>query len=103
MKTHSILISIALLLAVSTLAAAQVSMVTCKTSSSNKTSCLECNNHYHLHEGQCYVDIPSCISYVFGNICRQCKNGLILVNNECCDRVCMSKIYNEEQHDSKVA
>ena len=78
-------------------------MVTCKQAAHGNRTCLQCNPNYHLHEGQCYVNIASCISYIFGSICRQCSSGLILVNNECCDSVCMSKIYNEEQHDSKVA
>lgn len=45
---------------------------TCVKFTSDKESCLECVPHYHLFEGQCYIDIHGCNNYVFGNICRKC-------------------------------
>jgi hypothetical protein len=81
----------------------QVSTVTCKSPSEDSSFCKECRDFYHLYEGQCYINILGCENYVFGNICRKCQKGFILVNNECCDRVCMSKVYNEEHHAAKVA
>jgi hypothetical protein len=59
---------------------------------------MQCRDHFHLHEGLCYVDIMGCEEYVHGNICRKCSNGYILVNNECCDKMCMSKIYLKLQN-----
>lgn len=45
---------------------------TCSRFTSDRESCLECVPHYHLFEGQCFVDINGCKEYVFGNICRSC-------------------------------
>lgn len=81
----------------------QVSPVTCKSPSQDGSFCKECRDYYHLYEGQCFINILGCENYVFGNICRKCEKGFILVNNECCDRVCMSKVYREEHHASQVA
>ena len=50
-----------------------------------------------MFEGQCYIDIHGCSQYVFGNICRKCEQGFILVNNECCDKHCMAKIFKNYQ------
>jgi hypothetical protein len=36
--------------------------------------------------------------YVSGNICRKCGNGFILVNNECCDKTCLNKVYLKLQN-----
>jgi len=74
---------------------------TCVKFTSDKESCLECVPHYHLFEGQCYIDIHGCSNYVFGNICRKCEAGFILVNNECCDKHCMSKIFKNYEQASE--
>jgi len=71
---------------------AAVNLLTCTTPSKDDSFCLQCISHYHLFNGNCYMDITGCQDYFDGNICRKCQNGYILVNNECCDRVCMSKI-----------
>lgn len=92
------LLTILLLLALLPAFDAQVNQATCLTPASDALSCLECRSHYHLHEGICFVDILGCEEYVYGNICRKCSNGYILVNNECCDRVCMSKAYMQLQN-----
>lgn len=88
----------------------QVSVATClKPKDKDNSSCLECRDHYHLYEGNCYINIMGCEEYVFGNICRKCASGYILVNNECCDRNCMSKVYLklqnsiENQHNQQEA
>lgn len=81
----------------------EVSPITCRKASADKSSCIECRDFYHMYEGRCYVNILGCETYVFGNICRKCAKGFILVNNECCDRACMRRIYNEEHHESQVS
>ena len=40
------------------------------------------------------------MEYVFGNICRTCENGFILVNNECCDKHCMARIFKNYEEES---
>lgn len=44
------------------------------------------------------MDILGCEQYVSGNICRKCTNGYILVNNECCDKACLNKVYLKLQN-----
>lgn len=68
---------------------------TCARFTSDQESCLECVANFHLFEGRCYVNIHGCVEYVLGNICRRCDAGFILVNNECCDKHCMARIFRE--------
>lgn len=78
----------------------QESVGTCIRFTSDKNACLECIDHYHLFEGKCYVNIHGCVDYVFGNICRSCEKGFILVNNECCDKHCMARIFKNYEEES---
>ena len=103
MKQTQILLFVLILFTLSKVITSEASLVTCKTPSADQASCLACRDFYHLYEGQCFVNILGCKSYVFGNICRKCAKGFILVNNECCDRACMHRIYNEEHADMKTS
>ena len=47
------------------------------------------------------MDILGCVEYQFGNICHQCDKNYILVNNLCCDMVCMSKIFSKFKKEVK--
>lgn len=72
----------------------------CQKFSLDGQKCQVCVQHFHLYEGNCYVDILGCQSYIFGNICHQCENGYILINNLCCDHNCLAKLF--KRHDSKT-
>ena len=74
---------------------------TCRRFTSDHESCLECVANFHQFEGKCYLDIHGCSEYVFGNICRRCEAGYILVNNECCDKHCMQRIFRNYQEESQ--
>ena len=76
---------------------------TCLRFTSDHESCLECIENFHLFEGKCYLDIHGCSEYVFGNICRRCETGYILVNNECCDKHCMGRIFKNYQEEGMEA
>lgn len=64
----------------------------CLQRHSDGWSCLRCRENYHLFEGRCFIDILGCSEYHDGNICRQCDSHYMLVNNLCCDAVCLQKI-----------
>ena len=64
----------------------------CVQLNSDGWSCAQCRSNYHLFEGRCYIDILGCTNYYGGNICQQCDNGYMLVNNLCCDQICLAKI-----------
>lgn len=81
MKLSTVCLFVCVLLGVWGQVRAEVSPATCRSPSQDRSFCLECRDFYHLYEGQCYIDILGCESYVFGNICRKCQKGFILVNN----------------------
>ena len=66
----------------------------CVQRHSDGWSCLKCRDNYHLFEGKCYIDILGCTEYHDGSICKQCEANYMLVNNLCCDPVCLSKIFS---------
>ena len=43
------------------------------------------------------MKILGCIEYHEGSICKQCESNYMLVNNLCCDPVCLSKIFSTNQ------
>jgi hypothetical protein len=98
MKVRELLILLSVLLAVLPGGRAQVNLATCLRFGADQSSCVECKDNYHLYGGVCYVDILGCGEYMSGNICRKCENGYILVNNECCDRACLNKVYLKLQN-----
>jgi len=65
----------------------------CLQRHSNGVTCLKCRDNYHLFEGHCFIDILGCTEYYEGNICKQCDNNYMLVNNLCCDANCLAKIF----------
>lgn len=73
----------------------------CLTMDSTTKLCTTCRDHYHLWSGVCYIDILGCEDYLNGNICRKCENGFILVNNQCCDKLCMNKAFLQLQNSIK--
>ena len=102
MKNITVFVSVLLILGLVPASVAQGSEVssqglhgTCLKFSLDRSQCNECVNIFHLYEGECYMNIHGCTEYVFGNICRQCEAGYILVNNECCDRHCMERIFGQ--------
>lgn len=103
MKATTVLLFAVIMLALCVQTYSETSLVTCQKPSQDKSTCLKCRNFYHLFEGQCFINILGCENYIFGNICKRCAKGFILVNNECCDRACMRRIYNEEHHETQVA
>lgn len=90
------------ILLISYAVANSVSVGSCVTYSSDGQSCTECIPNYHLFDGNCYVDILGCTDYQFGNICHQCADEYILVNNLCCDMICMSKIFSKFKASTKI-
>ena len=74
----------------------------CVRLNSDGWSCAECRANYHLFEGRCYIDILGCTDYYSGNICQQCENGYMLVNNLCCDEICLAKILSTGSGDSII-
>lgn len=46
------------------------------------SECMRCQNGYHLENGVCYQNIPSCVSYV-RNLCIECRTFSLLVENKC--------------------
>lgn len=89
------LLLVACLLLVGTQA---ITIGSCNKYSLDGQKCEECVEHFHLYEGVCYVDILGCESYTFGNICHSCENEYILVNNLCCDHICLAKLF--KRHES---
>ncbi len=75
-----------------------ITVGSCQKFSLDGQSCQKCVDHFHLYEGNCFVDILGCQSYTFGNICHSCENGYILVNNLCCDHNCLAKLF--KRHES---
>lgn len=55
---------------------------------------MKCRDNYHLFEGKCFIDILGCTEYHEGNICKECDVNYMLVNNLCCDAICLSKIFS---------
>ncbi len=75
---------------------ASFSLGSCSVFSLDGTRCEQCIANYHPYDGKCYVDILGCKAYNFGNICLECQNEYILVNNYCCDRICISQMYRQQ-------
>ena len=75
---------------------ASFSLGSCSAFSLDGSRCEQCISNYHLYDGKCYVDILGCKAYNFGNICLECQNDYILVNNYCCDRTCISQMYRQQ-------
>lgn len=71
----------------------------CVQRHSDGWNCLKCRDNYHLLEGKCYIDILGCTEYQDGNICKQCDTGYMLVNNLCCDPICLSKIFSTHKEE----
>lgn len=72
----------------------------CHKYSLDGQSCEQCVDHYHLYQGSCYVDILGCKEYKFGNICHQCENNYIMVNNLCCDHNCLAQLFKRQKTSS---
>ena len=60
MKATTVLLFIAIMLALCAQTYAETSLVTCKKPSQDKSTCHECRTFYHLFEGQCYINILGC-------------------------------------------
>ena len=43
------------------------------------------------------MNILGCTEYHDGAICKQCESNYMLVNNLCCDPVCLSKIFSSNK------
>ena len=60
-------------------------------------TCSKCTANYHLSDdGKCYAQILGCKKYASENLCVQCEDKSILVNNKCCDQKCLAEIMNSE-------
>jgi hypothetical protein len=89
------------LLVIGIISVQSLTIGSCMKYSSDGLACLQCVPNYHLFEGECYVDIIGCVDYKFGNICHQCDNNYILVNNLCCDQICMNKLFSKFKPSTK--
>lgn len=87
-KFTSVLLLSALLIAFGN----SLTIGSCLKQSLDGQKCEQCVDNYHLNDGNCFVDILGCKEYMFGNICHECSQGYILVNNLCCDHNCMAKL-----------
>lgn len=105
MKNTMILLALAALIlgSINAKFTEEVEIGTCARFTSDRESCLQCIDHYHLFEGQCYRNIHGCNKYIFGSICQKCDVGFILVNNECCDKHCMAMIFKNYQDASLIS
>ena len=86
-----------ILLVFLTVAASSLELGECIERHSDGWSCLKCRENYHLFEGKCYIDILGCNKYHNGAICEQCDPNYMLMNNLCCDMVCLSKIFGSNK------
>jgi hypothetical protein len=96
-----IILALTFMIAVLPLAQA-FSLGSCQTYSLDGTKCEQCITNYHLYDGKCYVDILGCKIYNVGNICAQCDKDMILVNNYCCDRTCISQMYRQQDSSTNL-